>query len=270
MSGSVNFNFMGAGSVPIFFEKEADFMTDEQWNAFVTFRNEYKRLCNEWNKLSPKLLPLQRELAGKDYNVETSIVFNRAYDEMTENDDINLIVIGDNPGKDEQLSEKNRYFVGKSGIVAENFFKKNPELNMDFRKKTIIMNKTPIHTAKTKQLKDLAKKGGSEIRELIELSQVKCAEITARLHMGLGSGTQLWLVGHSELKKGGVFLKYKDALRASYGDSSVWDKVFLLNHFSMGRFSVDLKDFQKLNPDVPLAEALYQIGTRHKSEVYGS
>lgn len=244
-------------------------MTDEQWKAFVTFRDEYRSLCNEWNKLAPKLLPLQKELAGTGYKVETSVVFNRAYDDITKEDEINLIVIGDNPGKDEQLSKNNRYFVGKSGIVAENFFKKNPELNMDFRKKTIIMNKTPVHTAKTKQLKDLAKKGGEEIKNLIEQSQLKCAEITAKLHMGLGSGTQLWLVGHSELKKGGVFLGYKDQLKESYGTSPVWEKVYLLNHFSMGRFSVDLKEFKKLNPDVALADALYQIGTRHKREVYG-
>ncbi len=254
---------------PFFIGKETESMTDEQWKAFSWFRDEYRSLCEEWGKLAPKLLPLQKELAGKDYSVETSIVFNRAYDEITKEDEINLIVIGDNPGKDEQLAKNNRYFVGKSGIVAENFFKKNPELNMDFRKKTIIMNKTPIHTAKTKQLKELAKKGGPEIRDLIEQSQLKCAEITARLHMGLGKECQLWLVGHSELKKGGVFLKYKDQLRKSYGDSSIWDKVFLLNHFSMGRFSCDLKAFGKTNPEVSLSDALHQIGTRHKNEVYG-
>lgn len=37
----------------------------------------------------------------------------------------------------------------------------------------------------------------------------------------------------------------------------------------MGRFSVDLKNFREENPAVPLAEALRQIGTRHKKEVYG-
>lgn len=244
-------------------------MTDEQWKAFVTFRDEYRFLCEEWGQLAPKLLPLQKNLAGTDYNVETSVVFNRAYDDIKKEDEINLIVIGDNPGKDEQLAKNNRYFVGKSGIVAENFFKKNPELNMDFRKKTVIMNKTPVHTAKTKQLKDLAKEGGEEIKNLIEQSQLKCAEITARLHIGLGMDTQLWLVGHSELKKGGVFLGYKDRLKEAYGESPMWENVFLLNHFSMGRFSVDLKNFREENPAVPLAEALRQIGTRHKKEVYG-
>ncbi|MBQ0040094.1 MAG: hypothetical protein KBS64_06685 [Treponema sp.] len=244
-------------------------MTEQQWSAFTEFREGYRQLCNEWNKLAPKLLPLQKTLAGTDYNVETSIVFNRAYDEFTKDDEINLIVIGDNPGKDEQLAKNNRYFVGKSGIVAENFFRKNTQLNMDFRKKTIIMNKTPVHTAKTKQLKDLEKNGGTEIKDLIEQSQLKCAEITARLHMGLGEECQLWLVGHSELKKGGVFLKYKDRLKESYGTSNMWEKVFLFNHFSMGRFSVDLKESREENPQLPLDEVLYQIGTRHKNEVYG-
>ena len=261
---------MGTDSVPIFFIiKEAEYMTEGQWKAFTQFRDEYRSLCEEWGQLTSRLLPLQQELAGTDYNVETSIVFNRAYDDVTEDDEINLIVIGDNPGKDEQLSKNNRYFVGKSGMVAENFFRKNPELAMDFRKKTIIMNKTPVHTAKTKLLKDLARLGGPEIRELIDSSQIICARITAKLHMGLGMDAQLWLVGHSELKKGGVFPGYKDQLRKAYGTSSVWEKVYLFNHFSMGRFSVDLKEFREKNPDVPLAQALHQIGTRHKLEVYG-
>lgn len=250
-------------------------MTEQQWKAFCDFREEYRSLCDQWNKLSPKLLPLQKDLAGTDYNVETSVVFNRAYDDFVKEDYINLIVIGDNPGKDEQLLRNNRYFVGKSGIVAENFFKKNPELHMDFRKKTIIMNKTPVHTAKTKQLVELARKGGDEIKNLIEFSQIKCAQITARLHMELNQdadegsmGTELWLVGHSELKKGGVFLKYKDELKNCYGDSSVWEKVYLFNHFSMGRFSVDLKKFLEENPTVDLRHALVAIGQRHKKEVY--
>ena len=249
--------------------RETEQMTEGQWEAFTQFRDEYRSLCDEWNKLSPKLLPLQQQLAGTDYNVETSIVFNRSYDDITKDDEINLIVIGDNPGKDEQLSKNNRYFVGKSGMVAENFFRRNSELEMDFRKKTIIMNKTPVHTAKTKQLKDLGKLGGSEIRDLIESSQIKCAQITARLHMGLGMDAQLWLVGHSELKKGGVFPGYRDELKNAYGTSSMWEKVYLFNHFSMGRFSVDLKEFRGKNPDMPLAQVLHQIGTRHKQEVYG-
>lgn len=250
-------------------------MTDLQWKAFCQFRDEYRDLCNQWNNLTPELYPLQQKLAGTAYNVETSVVFNRAYDGITKGDEINLIVIGDNPGKDEQLKKNNRYFVGKSGIVAENFFKKNPELNMDFRRKTIIMNKTPVHTAKTKQLKDLAKEGGVQIKNLIEESQLKCAEITARLHIGLNEGagpdsmgTELWLVGHSELKKGGVFLGYKDRLRQSYGMNPSWENVFLFNHFSMGRFSVDLKEFRTANPSATLKEALFSIGTRHKREVY--
>lgn len=243
-------------------------MTNSQWESFIQFREEYRNLCNEWNKLSPKLLPLQKELASKDYTVETSVVFNKSYDDITKEDEINLIVIGDNPGKDEQLKKNNRYFVGKSGIVAENFFKKNPELNMDFRKKTIIMNKTPIHTAKTKQLDFLAKKGGIEISKLIKESQIICAQLTAKLHLGLGKETQMWLVGHSELKKGGVFVEYKNKLKESYGNSSLWENVYFLNHFSMGRFSVDLKKFRENNPNASLMQSITQLGIKHKKEVY--
>ena len=93
---------------------EAEYMTEGQWKAFTQFRDEYRSLCEEWGQLTSRLLPLQQELAGTDYNVETSIVFNRAYDDVTEDDEINLIVIGDNPFNDYHLSKNNLYFFGKS------------------------------------------------------------------------------------------------------------------------------------------------------------
>ena len=102
------------------------------------------------------------------YPFETTVVYNRSLDDVTKDDDIKLIVIGDNPGKDEQLAKNNRYLVGQAGKIAEGYFRRNPELGIDFRRNVIILNKTPVHSAKTAQLKTIAKQGGKKIADLIE------------------------------------------------------------------------------------------------------
>ena len=135
-------------------------MTKNQWKAFCEYREKMKNCCENWLKFSNQLEYLQKKAAEIDtppYPLETAVVYNRAYDEICEEDEINLIVIGDNPGKDEQLKKNNKYLVGQSGKIAAGFFAKNPELKTDFRKNVIIMNKTPVHTAKTKHLKFLIK-----------------------------------------------------------------------------------------------------------------
>ena len=177
-------------------------MTQEQYIAFDAFRNEFKAKITEWNSLAPELLKLQKEAAmdakTPSYSFETPVVYNRALDEITENDEIKIIVIGDNPGKDEQLLKNNKYLVGQAGKLGEGFFKKNPELGIDFRKNAIILNKTPVHTAKTNQIKYLLKNGSQEIKNLLEETQVWMAQKTAELAEKIHA--EIWLVGYSELK----------------------------------------------------------------------
>ena len=187
-------------------------MTDAQWKYFCEFKDQFKNKVEEWKKAYPALTELQREAAllakTPEYPFETSVVYNRALDEVTPQDDIKLIVIGDNPGKDEQLAKNNKYLVGQAGKIAEGYFRKNPELGIDFRKNVIILNKTPVHSAKTAQLKTIAKQGGAEIAALIEESQIWMAQKTAELHAALK--TELWLVGYSELKEKGIFGAYRE------------------------------------------------------------
>ena len=137
-------------------------MTEEQWKVFCKFKKELKSKVEEWAESAPALSRLQREaaLAAKTplYPFETTVVYNRALDDLTPEDQIKLIVIGDNPGKDEQLAKNNRYLVGQAGKIAEGYFRRNPELGVDFRKNVIILNKTPVHSAKTNQLKQIARK----------------------------------------------------------------------------------------------------------------
>ncbi len=254
-------------------------MTDGQWNAFCEYKENLRKKCGQWLNLADRLSPLQKAAAEKDtpeYPLETSVVYNTAYDEIQKEDEIKLIVIGDNPGKDEQLKKNRRYLVGQSGKIADGFFRRNPELGVDFRKNVIIMNKTPVHTAKTSHLKYLLKNGGQEIAELIEQSQREMAEMAARLHQELieqkspgEKSAQLWLVGYAELKGRGLFLSYRDVLKNAYHGKTTWDDVFVFQHFSMNRFLVDLKDFRASNDGLSLEESLKKLGHQHRDEIFG-
>lgn len=242
-------------------------MTREQFLSLEEFRRNFKAKIQDWNNKVPNLMELQKN-AAKDaktpkYSFETPIVYNRAVDEISEDDEIKLIVVGDNPGKDEQLLKNNRYLVGQAGKLGEGFFKKHPELGIDFRKNVIILNKTPVHSARTSQLKHIVKNGGKNAAELIEESQLWMAEQTALLAKKLNA--EIWLVGYSELKPKGIFTKYRDELK-KYAD---WEKLFVFQHFSMNRFSIDLKDFMEKHKDFSLEESLFQLGTLHKNEIFG-
>ena len=207
-------------------------MTHADFLRFCQFRDKFKNQIEEWkNQLAgeeSKIREVQKSLAKKDgvpeYNLENILVYNQALDEITEDDDIKLIVVGDNPGKAEQLAENQRYLVGQAGKIAEGFFAQNPELEIDFRKNVIILNKTPFHTAKTKELSAFSKiiksnydeNLATKIDKIIEESQIFMAEETASLAKDLG--LEIWLVGYSELKPKGIFALYREALKATFED----------------------------------------------------
>lgn len=253
-------------------------MTDMQWKSFVEYRNGLREYCESKRNLYEELKELQKAARVKengDYPLENPLVYNTAYDDVTRDDETNLIVIGDNPGKDEQLDANRKYLVGLSGKIACGFFQKNPELGVDFRKSTIIMNKTPVHTAKTNQIKYLLKNGSSDVVDLIEESQVKMAKMAHELHSKLIEGCaagkqkcQLWLVGYAELKPRGIFQKYRDELVSCYSESD-WEYVRVFQHFSMNRFTVDLSAYREKNPGLTLGESLAGLGEAHRKEIFG-
>ena len=278
-------------------------MTDLQWKAFCDFKKIFIEKIDEWNKRCPQLQVLQ-EAAAKaantpSYSFETPIVYNRDLDRFTRDDDIKLIVIGDNPGKDEQLLKNNKYLVGQAGKIADGFFKRNPELGVDFRKNVIILNKTPVHSAKTNQLKHIIKNGGVQVAALIRESQLWMAEQTAKLHSALCSGAsgggvapELWLVGYAELKGKGIFIPYRDKLKESYGvctagtdlagangtagtdllvsGAYAWSKVYVFQHFSMNRFTIDLGKLTEEHSwdSLSLIDRIHKAGDLHKSEIF--
>ena len=256
-------------------------MTSLQFEIFSNFRNEFRSYCLALNgRLGGLLSPLQKEASKKDtpdYPIETPVVYNTALDELTEQSDIRLIVIGDNPGKDEQRAFNQKYLVGQSGKIAAGFFAKNAEFQTDFRKNVIILNKTPVHTAKTNHLKYILKNGSEEVKKLISESQVYMAQRTAKMHQDLcraageaGIAPELWLVGYAELKGKGLFLGYRDELKNSYENAaSEWEKVFVFQHFSMNRFSIDLKTFMSKNRSLGIVDASHELGKIHKQEIFG-
>jgi len=253
----------------------------QRWKIICKFRTDFKEKVDEWtdycaqNKI--KLSEFQKNAAIKtktpDYSIETPIVYNTDLDKITKDDEIRMIVIGDNPGKDEQLSKNQKYLCGQAGKLAEGFFKKNSELGIDFRKNVIILNKTPVHSAKTNQLLMMMKEGGEKVEKLIFESELWMAEKTAWLHKELNkavdgdnsSGVELWLVGYSELKKGGFFVPYKNRLREEYGDDKAWNKVYVFQHFSMNRFMID---FNEHNGGGNLKEEIHALGNFHKQEIF--
>lgn len=265
-------------------------MTHAAFQAIQDYRDAASALVQQYTPLSAELIRLSAEASASDtpaYSHDTPVVYNTAWDAITEADDIQLIVVGDNPGKEEQLASRRAYLVGQSGRVAEGFFRRNPSLGVDFRRNSLITNKTPIHTAKTKHLKYLAAKGSPALVRALEESQREMARLTARLHRRLfaEAGTKLYLVGYAELKGRGFFLPYRDELARSYeGDAAAWDAVYVYQHFSMNRFQIDLKEYMECmtarggdgtpGPDGNaagqggIAAALRELGLQHKGDIW--
>ena len=79
--------------------------------------------------------------------------------------------------------------------------------------------------------------------------------------------------GYSELKDKKIFCPYRDALKAACeaSSSAAWEKVYVFQHFSMNRFSIDLADFVKSGKkEKALLEAnLHELGLLHKKEIFG-
>ena len=263
-------------------------MTHNEWKAFSAFRTDFKTMCRQWLRQcgyeysapdeaasavqrsaeAGPLHLLQHTAAAENgtpaYPQETPIVYSHSLDEVQDSDTIKLIIISDNPGKNEQLHKNQRYLVGQAGKVAEGFFRRNPELAIDFRREVIILNKTPVHTAKTKELNYLLKHGGEQFRSLFEETQQWLAAHTAALQRVLGC--PLWLVGYGELRKKSLFTVYAEELRRQYGEKSD-APVYVFQHFSMNCFAIDFKKLSDAHRSTE--ENLRAIGLRHRKEILG-
>ena len=255
-------------------------MTDEAWEAFQKIRSRYRALIDKTTSALPEFAVLIQQLVdsrdGPSYTVDTPVVYNRALDDITRETEIKMILVGDNPGRREQAAENRRYLVGPSGKIAENFFRNNPGLGIDFRKNVLILNKTPIHTPRTVELKELCALGGEKIKDAVITTQREMAELLKEFRTALSAKTgkpgsvapPVWIIGYSEMKKGGIFEAYTEALKKLCGANAGFKECcYFFRHFSMNQFAIDLK--QQAQPGESLAESLRRIGSAYRERVLG-
>ncbi len=247
-------------------------MTKAAFAAVKEARDEFRSLVEGWTRTHPYLPALleamRLELGYGDYRVETPIVFNRALDDITREAEIRVILVADNPGKNEQKAENRSYLVGHSGKLAERWFAE--KLAVDFRREVLILNKTPVHSPKTAELKRLLALSGRDLpalESLLSESQVAMAGLAARLHLGLGG--ILWISGLGELRKAGLFRAYRDelALRLASMAAKEREGVLAFNHFSMNQFAIEFR--RKADPGLGAWENLSAIGRANRQRVFG-
>jgi len=241
------------------------------WNQFEKAREHYRSEIKKLLIKLPELRAIQQKLVNSrspSYPVETPIVYNSALDDVNQNSELRLILVADNPGRREQMTENRRYLVGPSGKIAEKFFRDNPSLNIDFRNNVIILNKTPVHTPRTAELKELCRLGGASLETAIAESQRIMARLLLEFHQVLtcedNKALPVWITGYSAMKKGGVFEAYTNELKTIYGDTYLKDSVFLYRHFSMNQFTIDLK--QQTIRGEPLNKTLERIGVTYREK----
>jgi hypothetical protein len=247
-------------------------MEKEAWIKFKKARDKFRNKTAEIAGSIPQLIDFQQNLADErsNYKVETPVVYNMSLDEFTANDEIKLILAADNPGRREQAAENRRYLVGPSGKIAQKFFRDNPALGIDFRRNVIILNKTPIHTARTIELRALCnlenKTGTDSISAGIIESQKSMAHLLFEFHDALN--VPVWITGYSEMKKGGIFEAYTETLKGLYSsDHDKLKRLFIYRHFSMNQFTIDLK--QQRSPDESVKKTLDRIGSAYRKRILG-
>jgi hypothetical protein len=244
-------------------------MDAKTWRLFGAARNAFRETVEQLDRQLPGLGALQQKLAdtrsGPAYVVETPVVYNKALDEVGPGDDIKLILVADNPGRREQAAENRRYLVGPSGKIAERFFREEPSLDIDFRKNVLILNKTPVHTPRTVELRDLCKLGGSALTEAVAQSQLAMARILRQFCRALDS-VPVWITGYSEMKRRGIFEVYTGALQREAA-AGLYDRLFFYRHFSMNQFTIDLHKQERQGETTALT--LERIGAAYRERILG-
>jgi len=248
-------------------------METAAWENFLKAKERFRRIVTDTDQSLPGLKKIQQKLADNrsetSYIVETPVVYNSALDGITANDTIKLILVADNPGRREQAKENRRYLTGPSGKIANNFFTGNPSLGIDFLKNVIILNKTPIHSPRTIELKTLCsidEKKSSLITGELEKSQKNMADLLLQFHEALCC--PVWITGYSEMKKGGIFEAYTERLKTIYKlKEKLLNSVFIYRHFSMNQFIIDLKKQAHIGENTQAS--LKRIGKIYRQRILG-
>ncbi len=267
-------------------------MTASQWIRFQQIRQNFRTYIDELSAALPHLSSVLSQLvtarSGPAYAIETPVVYNQALDAIGSENQIKVILVADNPGRREQTAAERRYLVGPSGKLADNFFRQHPELGIEFRKQILILNKCPIHTPRTAELRDLARLGDSTLKEAIEQSQKEMARFIYQFHQLFAPEVELWIIGYSEMGRGKLFEAFTNELLQAYStnntginpagaasksDASTEEKphlrnsVYLYRHFSMNQFSADFTR-QRFEGE-KAQETLHRIGSQYRARIFG-
>jgi hypothetical protein len=272
------------------------YMTDTQFARFCDVREKIRLYISSISENAQWILEAQRTVYNArgyyEADLETPVVYNLALEDITAKSEPRFIIVADNPGIQEQKAKNHRYLVGQSGKLAVSWFREN--LGIDFRSSTLIINKTPIHTPKTAELRLLVRSAGSRSDELAGLlvdSQREMARFAFDLLEILEC--PLWVSGIGELRPKGIFRPWAEELRALClgAPFELRERVWLFRHFSMNQFAieyanarrammVDPKEAQNTqkaslvpNPGVSDPGATYamlaEIGRRNRTTILG-
>jgi hypothetical protein len=238
-------------------------MDADAYSRFNALRADFKKRVEDWDRAWPGLREAQQSLAdslGYEYQVETPLVYSVALDRVERSSNVRIVLVADNPGLNEQRADKRAYLVGQSGKLAEGLFRR--ELGIDFRTETVILNKTPLHTPKTRELAALPE----AYRALLKESQLYMAGLCLDAARALGA--ELWITGYSELGPRGVFHPFAVELARLARESEYpASRILVFRHFSMNQFSGDLK--KRRRPGETAMKALKRIGAEYRKEKLG-
>jgi len=243
------------------------------WAGFLKTRQRFNKFTDELAQSLPNLKSIQQKFADNrseaTYTVETPVVYNTALDDIKIDDEIKLILVADNPGRREQAAENRRYLVGPSGKIAQKFFRDNPSLGIEFYKNVIILNKTPIHSPRTIELRELCrleagKNRGLSLVAALGESQKIMADLLLEFHNTLGC--PVWITGYSEMKKGGLFEIYTERVKELYKEKKeMYKQLFFFRHFSLNQFTIDLK--RQAKPGESVTKSLKRIGAAYRERI---
>lgn len=249
-------------------------MTEQQFSEFRSAREDFRTYAETLGRSLPWLRDIQEELRRKlgyeDYMVETPVVYNRALDDIGPQASPRFIFVGDNPGKNEQKACNQRYLVGQAGKLAQGWFRDN--MGIDFREAGIIVNKTPIHTAKTAELsllRRLAADRGRDLDAVLRESQERMAGFAFRFQKALGG--IVWISGYGHLKGKSLFAPWAAEMARLYAGAPepMRDNVWLFRHFSMNQFSVEYKRFKAGRGDDSAEDVCRALGVSNRKKICG-
>lgn len=242
-------------------------------NQITQLIAEFKEQVYKWKNIYEELL-LQdlKELYNSKIEVKQAIVFNNALLSIDPKK-IKYILVGDNPGKNEQ--KEGIYLCGRAGERARNFFEK--ELVNNFNEEVLVLNKSPIFTMRTRDIKELSEHG-----EFMKESQRYMADLVFNLH-SVNKNMEVFISGFAGCRcsKDGKWLKqrknnggyYKSQilpyffaqLKNNYTNSEMEVKIY--KHFSNSHFSKDIKKYNKRDSEIRCV--LNNIGSKYFRELMG-